>query len=114
MPQIPSSRRTRPRHALAASVLAVALPAQAATILGTIYRDGQPAKQLALSLTCPGAAPASAQTDDRGAYRLSVGASGRCALSAGGARVEVVLFNQAPTQYDFNLQGGAVPQLQRR
>jgi hypothetical protein len=109
-----STQRTRLRDTLAALVLAVALPTQAATILGNIYRDGQPVKQLALSLACPGAAPASTQTDERGAYRLSVGSSGRCELLVGGARVEVVLFNQAPTQYDFDLQGGAVPQLQRR
>jgi hypothetical protein len=111
---MPSIHRSRPQRALAALALAAALPAQAATILGTIYRDGRPASQLALSLVCPGAAPASTQTDDRGGYRLSVAASGTCELAAGGAKVEVVLFNQAPTQYDFNLQGGAAPQLQRR
>ena len=112
MPSPDSALRTL----AATAALLVALPCGAATILGSVWRDDkQPAANLPLSLACPGAPAAAGQTDARGAYRLSVSGSGKCELSAGGARAEVVLFNQAPTQYDFTLQGsGEAARLNRR
>ena len=91
------------------------LPASAATILGTLSRDGRPVAQLELSLSCPGVPPAVTQSDVRGSYQLSINASGKCELLVGAAKATVILFNQAPTQYDFELQGsGAGAQLKRR
>jgi hypothetical protein len=104
------------RGVVAIAILAAALPCGAATILGTVWGEGnQPAANLPLSLACPGAPGGAGQTDARGAYRLSVSGSGKCTLSTGAARAEVVLFNQAPTQYDFSLQGsGDSARLSRR
>jgi hypothetical protein len=103
------------RRFAASAALVLVVPAFAATILGTLYRDDKPVVDLPLSLACPGVPVAAAQTDSRGSYQLSINASGKCELLAGGARATVVLFNQAPTQYDFNLQGsGDTARLSRR
>lgn len=108
-------KRSAPAWLFGFTCLALAVPVHAATILGTVYRDDKPVANLALSLSCPGAAAAASQTDARGSYQLSINASGKCELTAAGARASVVLFNQAPTQYDFNLQGsGEAARLSRR
>jgi hypothetical protein len=91
-------------------------PAAAATMLGTLLRDGQPpGPGLQLRLSCGDKPEASARTDARGGYRLTVAGAGRCRLSVDGASAEVMLSNQAPAQYDFDLRGsGAAATLQRR
>ena len=107
-------RHRLPRQVVFALCLGAALPALAATILGSVSRDNQPAANLPLSLACPGGT-ASGQTDARGTYRLTVNGSGKCQLKAEGASAEVILYNQSPTQYDFTLQGsGATAKLVRR
>jgi hypothetical protein len=105
-------------RSLIAAALWCALPALAATIVGTVLRDGQPPKPgLPLKLSCGDKAVATGTTDARGGYRITVGGAGRCQLNVDGASTgtQVILNNQAPTQYDFNLHGsGASATLQRR
>jgi len=110
-----SAARSLPRLAAAVALLA-ALPSLSATMLGTLLRDGQPPKPgLPLELRCGDKAVATGSTDARGGYRLTVAGAGRCRLSVDGASAEVILSNQAPAQYDFELQGrGASATLQRR
>lgn len=112
---MPSTARCLRRMATA-TVLLAALPALAATLLGTVLRDGQAHKPgLPLKLSCGEKAVATGTTDAQGGYRLTVAGAGRCRLSVDGASAEVILSNQAPAQYDFNLQGsGASATLQRR
>jgi len=112
---MPSIGRSLRRMATVIALLAT-LPALAATMLGTVLRDGQPPKSgLPLKLSCGDKAVATGMTDAQGAYRLTVGGAGRCQLSVDGTSAEVILNNQAPVQYDFNLQGSGVSaQLQRR
>ncbi len=112
---MPSATRSL-RDMAAAVALLAALPALAATMLGTVLRDGQPAKPgVPLTLRCGDKAVATGTTDAHGSFRLTVAGAGRCRLSADGASAEVILNNQAPVQYDFNLQGsGASTRLQRR
>lgn len=107
-------RYSLPCQVVFALCLCGAFPALAATILGSVSRNNQPAANLPLTLACPGGS-ASGQTDARGTYRLTVNASGKCQLTAEGASAEVILYNQSPTQYDFILQGsGAAAKLVRR
>ncbi len=104
------------RHMTLAITLLAALPAPAATMLGTVLRDGQPPRPgLQLRLGCGDKPEATTITDARGGYRLTVAGAGRCRLSVDGTNTEVLLNNQAPVQYDFDLQGsGASATLQRR
>jgi hypothetical protein len=103
------------RTAVALGLLA-ALPVPAATMLGTVLRDGQPPKPgLQLRLSCADKPEATTVTDARGGYRLTVVGAGRCRLMVEDASAEVMLSNQAPAQYDFELQGsGATATLRRR
>ncbi len=108
---------TRPRRNLTlALTLLAALPASAATMLGTVLRDGQPpAAGLQLRLSCGDKPEAVTTTDARGGYRLTVAGAGRCRLRVEEASAEVMLSNRAPAQYDFDLRGsGASATLQRR
>jgi hypothetical protein len=104
------------RHMALAITLLAALPAPAATMLGTVLRDGQPPRPgLQLRLGCGNKPEATTTTDARGGYRLTVAGAGRCRLSVDGASTEVMLNNQMPVQYDFDLQGsGAAARLLRR
>jgi hypothetical protein len=104
------------RHATIATALLATLPAPAATMLGTVLRDGQPPRPgLQLKLSCGDKPEATATTDAQGGYRLTAVGAGRCRLSVEGASAEVLLSNRAPVQYDFDLQGsGASARLQRR
>jgi hypothetical protein len=104
------------RSMATAMLLCGALPAVAATILGTVQRDGRPpAAPLPLQLSCGDKAVAKGSTDAQGGYRLTVSGAGRCQLSVDGVAADVLLSNQAPVQYDFDLRGsGARATLQRR
>jgi hypothetical protein len=94
------------------------MPVLAATIFGSVFlRGDQPAADKKVTLSCDGtSAPATGQTDRRGTYRLSINGSGKCKFTVDDSKpADVVLFNQAPTQYDFILQGsGSSAQLVRR
>jgi hypothetical protein len=86
------------------TLLLAASQVHAATIVGRVVRDSHSAAGLPVSLTCPGVPPATGSTDARGDYRLSINGSGRCTLQIGDATADVIVFNQAPMQYDFELQ----------
>jgi hypothetical protein len=104
------------RHVVMVIALLATLPAPAATMLGTVLRDGQPPRpSLLLKLSCGDKPEATATTDAQGGYRLTVVGAGRCRLKVEGASTDVLLNNQAPVQYDFDLRGsGASARLQRR
>ena len=97
---------------LAVLVLGVVLsvPANAATIFGTLTQKGKPVANAHLSLTCAGlTAPAQAQTDDRGSYHFSLPAKGSCKLTYQNGSVQAqtdVIVDPNPTQYDFELDVG--------
>ena len=86
------------------ALLLTAAQVHAATIVGSVVRDSRSAAGLPLRLACPGGSPATGSTDARGDYRLSINGSGRCTLQIGDASADVIVFNQSPMQYDFELQ----------
>jgi hypothetical protein len=95
---------------LALFILAVPVEANAATIFGKLYRDGKPmGPGIAVVLTCPQASsPATGLTDATGSYQISINAAGRCSLTVNAASVEVVLSEQIPKQFDFDLRNGSL------
>lgn len=110
----------RARATVPAIVLATMLAwgacasAVAGTLFGTLYRDGGLWPGAGLALACPGRPTASGGTDGRGAWRLTVPHSGACVLWVDGASMEVVVFDQPPTQVDLAWKAGPPPTLQRR
>ena len=97
---------------LAVLVLGVVLsvPANAATIFGTLTQKGKPVAKAHLTLTCAGlTTPAQTQTDDRGSYHFSLPAKGSCKLTYQNGSVQAqtdVIVDPNPTQYDFELDVG--------
>ena len=87
--------------------LAVSADATAATIYGSIQQDNRPVVNTLVSLRCDEAGAASAVTDDRGNYRITVARTGRCNLLVGGASGDVVLYTE-PTRYDFEIRGNVL------
>jgi hypothetical protein len=97
----------------------LSLPANAATIFGTVTQKGKPVPKAHLSLSCAGlASPAESQTDDRGSYHFSLNAKGNCTLTLKNGSVQAqsdVIVDTHPTQYDFELDlGSAGARLVRR
>ena len=62
-------------------VLLAPLTVQAAQIYGTLLKGGGPLAGASVTVTCESGDDAAARTDDRGAYRLFVGHTGRCTLT---------------------------------
>lgn len=93
-------------HAGRATIVAAALlgagHAVAATIYGALSEGGQPVAGAPLELRC-GAEASAAKTDARGAYRFTVGQTGKCELRAAGAVTPIILYNE-PTRYDFEVR----------
>jgi hypothetical protein len=84
-------------------VLAVPGYVAAATIYGTIRADSGPLANTEIQLVC-GARSETLRTDGRGAYRFTVGQTGRCELRLqGGGSAPVILYND-PTRYDFEVR----------
>jgi hypothetical protein len=75
---------------------------EAATIYGTIHDGDRPLADAAIELSCGGRRVAG-RTDDRGAYRFTVGQTGRCELRAAGSSAPVILYEQ-PIRYDFEVR----------
>lgn len=88
--------------------------AVAGTLFGTLYRDGRLWAGAGIAMVCPGRPTASAGTDGRGAWRLTVPYSGACMLWVDGASMEVVVFDQPPTLVDLAWTAGPPPTLLRR
>lgn len=92
---------------LAALVFAVLVPGQAgaATIYGTLTRDGKAFANAAVLLNCQQLISAG-QADANGNFRLTINAAGRCRLVVDSKSAEVVLGDE-PTRRNFDVPGGA-------
>lgn len=99
------------RKTLVVAALAIASPALAATIYGTLKRGNQPLGAAAVQLTC-GTLQSAGQSDPRGNYSLSIAASGSCKLSVDGKAAPVNLGNQ-PVRYDFEVPAAGNALVQR-
>ncbi len=92
------------RLALAVAALgAVAGPAVAATIYGSVSEHQQPVGNRDIELLCPGQNPVPSTTDARGSYRFTVAATGSCVVRMGAAEAPVILSDN-PAQYNFELR----------
>lgn len=87
------------RGAVVMILLGASSPALAATIYGSLTRDGQPLRNVGVKLTCGGSQSAG-RTDEQGNYSLSIAASGSCSLSVDGKAANVILGKEA-ARYDF-------------
>lgn len=94
-----NSLQTVLRGTVLVTLLGVHSPALAATIYGSLTRNGQPLSNVAVTLTCGGSSSAG-RTDQQGNYSLSITASGSCSLSVEGKTAEVILGKEA-ARYDF-------------
>jgi hypothetical protein len=97
------------RRLLSLGVLgfALAIPASAAEIHGTVSEEGKPLPQgVALKLDC-GGTTASASTDQFGGYSLKIAATGQCKLSidykGGSASLSVAVYEK-PSRYDLSVK----------
>ena len=92
---------------LAPLALALAWPAHAATIFGTITQKGKPVANAHITLSCAGLpSPATTQTDARGTYHFSVTVKGYCTLkyeSGATQSTTKVILEPTPNQYDFEV-----------
>ena len=89
------------------ALAALAAPAAAAEIHGTVSEGGKPLAQgVALKLDC-GGTTASASTDQFGGYSLKIAASGQCKVSidykGGSASLPVAVFEK-PSRYDLEVK----------
>lgn len=94
-------------HWVAALALATLASGQAgaATIYGTLTRDGKAFANAAVLLNCQQLISAG-QADANGNFRLTINASGRCRLVVDSKSAEVVLGDE-PTRRNFDVPSGA-------
>jgi len=91
--------------------MAVAPPALAATIYGSLTRDGQPLGGADIALNC-GGSQGSGRSDGQGNYSISIGAAGSCTITVEGKSAMVVLGKEAK-RYDFEVPAGGDSLIQR-
>lgn len=96
------------RALLLAAAIAVALPASAATIFGSLKRGGKPLPGVPLTLVC-GKTFSAGQADAKGNYSIAVGGSGSCNLSVDGKAATTLQLGAEPTRYDFDVPAGDGP-----
>jgi hypothetical protein len=89
----------------------------AGNLFGTLFENGQPAKEAQITVTC-GSNTYDASTDEDGAYTIRATEAGRCAFSVNykdkTAETEIFAYDQ-PTRYDFDLvTAGAKYTLKKR
>jgi hypothetical protein len=101
------------RRLFLAAGLAVALPASAGAISGTLTKPGNKPLGIAeVKLTC-GSTNSTGKSDANGNYSLSIAALGLCTLTVGDAKSASVLLGKDPARYNFEVPEAGVSLLQR-
>lgn len=93
--------------------LALALPASAGAISGTLSKPGnKPLGVAEVKLTC-GSTQSTGKSDASGNYSLSIAAMGLCTLTVGDAKSASVLLGKDPARYNFEVPESGAALLQR-